>query len=108
MPHRDIAGFAEIAAPFSGKKDGKTKVVKSKSTLSVVWDKRCYDAFSELKERLATAPVFGYPDMTLPFILEIDASFNGLGAVLSQQQDGKLVVLGYLEVVRQTCRTTAA
>ena len=33
--------------------------------------------------------------MTLPFILESDASFNALGAVLSQQQGGTLVVLGY-------------
>ena len=53
---RFIAGFAEIAAPLhaliSGKKDGKTKVVKSKSTLPV-WDKQCDNAFSELKERLA-------------------------------------------------------
>ena len=72
----------------------KTKVVRSKSTLPV-WDKQCDNAFSELKERLTTAPVLGYPDMTLLFILEIDASFKGLGAVLSQQQDGKLVVLGY-------------
>ena len=92
---RFIAGFAQIAAPLhalvSGKKDGKTKI---KSTLPV-WDKQCNNAFSELKERLTTAPVLGYPDMTLPFILEIDASIKGLGAVLSQQQDGKPVVLGY-------------
>ena len=107
---RFIAGFAEVAAPLhaliSGKKDSKTKVVKSKSTLPVC-DKQCDNAFSELKERLTTAPVLGYPDMTLPFMLEFDASFNGIGAVLSQQQDGKLVVLGYASR-GTTCRTTAA
>ena len=78
-----------------GRKKSKSKVVKSKSTLPIVWDKQCDSAFSELKERLTSVPVLGYPDMTLSFILEIDASFSGHGAVLSQQQDGKLVVLGY-------------
>ena len=37
-------------------------MMKSKSTLPVVWDKQCDNAFSELKERLTTAPVLGYPD----------------------------------------------
>ena len=102
---RFISGFAKIAAPLhaliggGGKKTKKAKPVKSTSAVPMdwnsKWDSKCDNAFSELKERLSTAPVLGYPDMTLPFILEIDASFNGLGAVLSQQQGGKLVVLGY-------------
>ena len=102
---RFISGFAKIAAPLhaliggGGKKTKKAKPVKSTSAAPLdwnsKWNSKCDNAFSELKERLSTAPVVGYPDMTLPSILEIDASFNGLGAVLSQQQKGKLVVLGY-------------
>ena len=65
-----------------GRKKSKSKVVKSKSTLPIVWDKQCDSAFSGLKERLTSVPVLGYPDMTLSFILEIDASFSGHGAVV--------------------------
>lgn len=39
--------------------------------------------------------MLGFPDFTRDFILETDASFDGLGAVLSQQQDNGVVVLGY-------------
>ncbi|XP_077865485.1 neuropeptide Y receptor type 2-like [Saccoglossus kowalevskii] len=40
-------------------------------------------------------PLLGYPDFKKPCTLVTDASKDGLGAVLYQRQDGKLVVIGY-------------
>ena len=54
------------------------------------------EVFDASKEALSTAPVLGYPDFSREFILEIDASLNGLGAVLSQQgKDGQIHVIAY-------------
>ena len=53
-------------------------------------------AFDALKEVLVTAPVLGYPDFNREFMLEPDASLQGLGVVLSQQDEtGKLSVIAY-------------
>lgn len=38
---------------------------------------------------LFNAPVFGYADFSKPFVIEIDPIHQGLGATLSQEQDGK-------------------
>lgn len=53
------------------------------------WSKECENAFKTLKKLLLSAPVLGYADFTKPFVLEIDASHAGLGAVLSEDYDGK-------------------
>ena len=36
-----------------------------------------------------------YPDFEKPFTLHVDASCKGLGAILYQDQDGKLQVVAY-------------
>ena len=54
------------------------------------------DAFDALKEALSTAPVLGYPNFSREFILETDASLNGLGTILSQQgKGGEICVIAY-------------
>ena len=53
------------------------------------WMKECDDAFGSLKAHLTSAPILGFPDCTKPFILDTYASEMGLGAVLSQEIDGK-------------------
>ncbi|KAL0150314.1 hypothetical protein M9458_054422 [Cirrhinus mrigala] len=42
--------------------------------------------FDELRRRFTTAPILHHPDPDRPFIVEVDASSTGVGAVLSQCQ----------------------
>ena len=44
-------------------------------------------AFKVLKMKCIMTPVLAFADFGKPFVLEIDASKDGLGAVLSQKQD---------------------
>lgn len=53
------------------------------------WTAECEKAFEELKEKLTTAPILGYPRIDgEEFILNTDASAYAICAVLSQVQDG--------------------
>jgi hypothetical protein len=49
------------------------------------------DAVNKIKQMLTTAPILFHPDFEKPFKLYVDASIEGLGAALHQQQiiDGK-------------------
>jgi hypothetical protein len=50
----------------------------------------------DLVDCLTSGPIMAYPDFNREFILHTDASQEGLGAVLYQQQgDGRLAVIGY-------------
>ena len=82
---------------------GKARAKKEAATVAQMesrifeWTMKHQDAFNALKEALSTAPVLGYPDFSREFILEIDASLNGLGTVLSQQgKDGQIRVIAYV------------
>ena len=54
------------------------------------WDQSCTEAFQEIIHRLTHAPVLAFADPTKPYVLHIDASFQGLGAVLNQEHQGGL------------------
>ena len=45
------------------------------------------EAFEALKQACTNSPVLAFPDYTKDFLLETDASKEGLGAVLSQKQE---------------------
>ncbi|XP_061127111.1 uncharacterized protein LOC133147011 [Syngnathus typhle] len=49
------------------------------------WDKSCSEAFQRIIHCLTSAPVLAFADPTKPYMLHIDASYQGLGAVLNQE-----------------------
>ena len=49
-----------------------------------MWSPECQQAYQELKIRLTSTPVLAYPNFKLDFVLETDASIEGVGAVLGQ------------------------
>ena len=52
-------------------------------------------AFQTIKKHLTSPPILAYADYSLPFLLQTDASADGLGAVLCQVQDNKERVIAY-------------
>ena len=76
-----IKGFAHIARPLY---DILGKEAK-KGPVQV--PPEAQEAVSTLKGKIQSAPVLVFPDFNKPFLLETDASKEGLGAVLSQKQD---------------------
>ena len=52
-----------------------------------------------IKQSLLTALVLGYPDPELTYIPDTDAFLDGIGAVLSQAQDGKERVVSFYSSV---------
>ena len=88
-----IKGFAKIAAPLYDLTSGDNKDKKSEHVdLSL----EAREAFDRLKAACLQAPILSFPDFNKPFLLEMDASGRGLGAVLSQKQaDGRYHPIAY-------------
>lgn len=72
---RYVFRFAIIAAPLTNllRKDRK-----------FFWTKDCMDSFTTLKDKLCTAPILIFPDFTKDWIVQTDASFQGIAGILSQ------------------------
>ncbi|XP_064398966.1 uncharacterized protein LOC135345475 [Halichondria panicea] len=85
---RFVKGFADIAQPLHA---------LTKANCRYDWTADCQTSFDSLKSRMLMSPVLAFPDFSLPFTLETDASIKGLGAVLSQrgQEDGKVHPVAY-------------
>jgi len=83
---RFVRGFATIAAPLHQ---------LTRKGARFHWDEACQQAFEGLKQALVDAPVLPYPDPSLPYLLDTDASAEGVGAVLSQVKEGQERVVAY-------------
>ena len=85
--------FAKIAKPLN--------VLTQKST-PFIWSNKCEASFNTLQQKLMEAPILAYPSFhrnDSPFILQMDASAVGLGAVL--EQDGQ--VIAYASTIVSRC-----
>ena len=80
---RFIKGFACIAQPLNDLLTGEGAKRKSEC---VALSEDALKAFKALKQACMTAPILVFADYTKPFLLEMDASKDRLGAVLSQKQ----------------------
>ena len=77
---RFIPNFARVSAPL-------VALTRKGAPSDVTWDDACGEAFQSLKDALMTGPVLRCPDYSRPFVLQTDASGQGLGAVLAQRDD---------------------
>ncbi|KAL5491297.1 hypothetical protein EMCRGX_G016559 [Ephydatia muelleri] len=83
---RFVRNFAAIVAPL-------VKLTEKGHVWH--WSSDCDAAFLQLKERLVTSPILGYPVFNQPFMVDTDASGEGLGAVLSQYVSGVERVIAF-------------
>ncbi|KAK3548969.1 hypothetical protein QTP70_022645, partial [Hemibagrus guttatus] len=75
---RFIRNYSSIAGPLTSLLKGKPR--------RLVWNETAREAFVWLRTSFTTAPILCHPEPNLPFIVEVDASSSGIGAVLSQQR----------------------
>uniref|UniRef100_A0A3B1J8V2 Gypsy retrotransposon integrase-like protein 1 n=1 Tax=Astyanax mexicanus TaxID=7994 RepID=A0A3B1J8V2_ASTMX len=75
---RLIRGFSVLAAPLTSALRGGEKKLR--------WNKDTEQSFQNLKNRFTSAPILKHPNPELQFVVEVDASEVGVGAVLSQRQ----------------------
>jgi hypothetical protein len=75
--HHFIKDFSSIASPLTSLLMG--------IPCKLGWSPAADQAFHLLKGRFTSTTLLKYPDPTLRFVVEVDASDVGVGAVLSQQ-----------------------
>ena len=82
-----VAQFTTIAEPL-------TRLTKTNVTF--VWDEQAQTAFDKLKLFLTSKPILAFANFSKRFLLFCDASNSGIGAILSQVQNGKEAVIYYV------------
>ncbi|KAL0150648.1 hypothetical protein M9458_054065, partial [Cirrhinus mrigala] len=74
---RFIRNFSQIAASLTSMTRKGPKILH--------WTPESNQAFQNLKERFTSAPILRHPDPEREFVVEVDASNCGVGAILSQR-----------------------
>ena len=83
---RFVHNFSEIAAPLHA---------LTRKNRTFIWSNDCQHAFGQLKRKLTAAPILTLPRDDCNYVIDTDASDHGIGAVLSQIQNGEERVISY-------------
>jgi len=83
---RFVKGFSDVCKPLYH---------LTEKGVAFHWGDEQDKAFKALKMHLTTAPILAFPNEKDEFILDTDASGVGIGAVLSQVQNGEERVIAY-------------
>lgn len=87
---RFIPNFSTLASPLN------KLTSQRKNAPPFLWSAEANEAFEKLKRCLISTPILSCPDYSKPFQVHTDASDYGMGAVLSQTQDGTEKVIAYM------------
>lgn len=96
---RFVKYYAKLVRPLNDLLGGhptnkKSKASKRKKT-PWVWGKTGQHAFDSLTLKSTSPPILAFADFSKPYFVNIDASKEGLGAVLYQNQGGLDRVIAY-------------
>ena len=83
---RFIKGYANITKPLSNLLSGNNSKLNGER---VDLSPKALAAYEDLKMKCMTAPVLAFTDFEKLFMLETNASKEGLGAILSQKQSDR-------------------
>jgi len=78
----------KVSNPRIRKEKGKNRGVPSNKLIT--WTDKYQQILEKCIDCLVEPPILGLPDFNKSFVLHTDASNQGLGAVLYQEQEGKL------------------
>lgn len=93
---RYIKNFAKTAKPLTDKLSKKKSNSDFKTkNYPISLNNEEHQAFVKLKTFLVSAPILAHFSPAAPTTVETDASYDGLGACLSQIQDGELKIIEY-------------
>ena len=77
------------------KRASSNKKRQKPSSQPINWTEQHQNILENLIESLKSPEIMAFPDFTLPFIVNCDASENGLGAFLYQKQNNEMKVISY-------------
>ncbi|KAJ8356812.1 hypothetical protein SKAU_G00196060 [Synaphobranchus kaupii] len=95
-PLNDLtAGYPPLQKGNHKEKKKRSQYFDPRESFGDRWTPSCQQAFNTIIEKLTSAPVLGFANPKLPYVLHTDASTTGLGAALYQEQDGQMRVIAF-------------
>ena len=85
----------QIKENVDRKQKGDRSSTQVPSNRQIQWTDEHRQILNQLLDCLTEPPVMAYPDFNKPFVLHVDASQEGLGAVLYRKQENRMRVIGY-------------